>query len=261
MATTAAEHSKTRADLAQLAGRGPISLISTLAGVLVGFAMFGLLLGGAVAILRGNESQLDLSESWGSLSARGGLLLGGLLLVSYLLAGYMAGRMAWRRGAAHGVVVFLGSIFGIALAALLVRTLTQPEDVEGIADALRSFGVPVTQEEWGNVGLVVWVASLGGMLLGSVLGGLLGERWFTKVSRRALAAEIDVRDRMTATNKTGNGNGIGNGNGHRAEAAGRNGDFGDLSKEELYQRAQKEDIPGRSHMSKDELKDALQKQG
>jgi hypothetical protein len=249
MATTAAEQSKTRSDLAQLAG-GPVSIISVLAGVLVGFAMFALLLGGAAAILRGTESQLDLSESWGSLSARGGLLLGGLLFVSYLLAGYMAGRMAWRRGAAHGVVVFLSSILGVAVAALLVRTLTQPEDVEGIADALTSFGVPTTREEWGDVGLVVWAASVGGMLLGSVLGGLLGERWFTRVSRRALAAEIDVRDRMVATN-----------NGHNTRPAAEADDMDELTKEELYQRAQEEDIPGRSHMTKNELKDALQKQG
>lgn len=262
MATTAAEHPKTRADLAQLAGRGPVSVISVLAGVLVGFATFALLLGGAVAVLRGNESQLDLSESWGNLSARGGLLLGGLLFVSFLLAGYMAGRMAWRRGAAHGVVVFLVSILGVAVAALLVRTLTQPEDVEGITDALRSFGVPVSQAEWGDVGIVVWVASLGGMLLGSVLGGLLGERWFTKVSRRALAAEIDVRDRMVATNRR-QGEVRADG-GARPAPNGRSDDLDDLddlSRDELYHRAQEEDIPGRSQMSKGELKDALQKQG
>ena len=100
MAMTAVEKSKTRSDLAQLAGRGPFSLIAMLAGVLVGYATFALLLGGAVAILRGNGSQLDLSENWGDLSNRGGLLLGGLLFLAYLLGGYIAGRMAWRRGAA-----------------------------------------------------------------------------------------------------------------------------------------------------------------
>lgn len=201
MATTAVEKSKTRSDLAQLAGRGPFSLISMLAGVLVGYASFALLLGGAVAILRGNESQLDLSENWGELSARGGLLLGGLLFLAYLLAGYIAGRMAWRRGAAHGMLVFLGSILLVGVAALLVRTLTQPEDVEGITEALQRFGVPTTSEEWGNVGPVVWVASLGGMLLGSMLGGLLGGRWFTKVSRRALDAEVDLRERIEASDE------------------------------------------------------------
>ena len=35
----------------------------------------------------------------------------------------------------------------------------------------------------------------------------------------------------------------------------------ELSKEELYERAKEADIPGRSHMSKDELAKALQKAG
>ena len=281
MATTAVEKSKTRADLAQLAGRGPFSAISMLAGVLVGYAAFTFLLAGAVAILRANGSQLDLSENWGELTTRGGLLLGGLLFAAYLLAGYIAGRMAWRRGAAHGLLVFLGSVLLLGVAAALLRTFTQPEDVEGITDALQSFGVPTTTEEWGNVGAVVWVASLGGMLLGSVLGGLLGGRWFTKVSRRALDAEIDLRERLEASNERLAPAGVGrtnveetratgDGNGHRSRTA--NGtnegardddtiDVDAMSKEELYHRAQENDIPGRSHMSKEELADALKQQG
>lgn len=261
MATTAVEKSKTRSDLAQLAGRGPFSLIAMLAGVLVGYATFALLLGGAVAILRGNGSQLDLSENWGDLSNRGGLLLGGLLFLAYLLGGYIAGRMAWRRGAAHGVLVVLGSILVVAIAAALLGALTKPDDVKGITEALERFGVPITSEEWGNVEAVTWVAAMGGMLLGAVLGGLLGERWFTKVSRRALDAELDLRERMEASNERlapvdndarERTNGT-NGN--------NNGDVDGLSREELYQRAQEQDIPGRSQMTKEELKEALQKQG
>ena len=256
MATTAAEKPKTRSDLAQLAGRGPFSLISMLAGVLVGYAAFSLLLGGAVAILRGNESQLDLSENWGDLSARGGLLLGGLLFVAYLLGGYIAGRMGWRRGAAHGVLVFLGSIVLVGVAATLVRVMTQPEDVKGITEALQSFGVPTTAKEWGDLGAVTWVASLGGMLLGSVLGGMLGERWFTKVSRGALDAEVDLRERKAAST-AGNGHKAGNGDATNGEGA---VDVDGLSKEELYHLAQEQDLPGRSQMSKDELAAALKKQ-
>lgn len=274
MATTAVEKAKTRSDLAQLAGRGPFSVIAMLAGVMVGFGTIALLLGGTAAILRGNGSQLDLSENWGDLSPRGGLLLGGLLFVSYLFAGYIAGRMAWRRGAAHGLLTVLGSILLVAVAAGLLHTLTEPDDVEGITDALKSFGVPTTAEDWGNVGPVVWVASACGMVLGSLLGGLLGERWFTRVSRGALDAEIDIRERLGASDdrlapvddhrttesdgdvrraRTGNGNG----NGHRdAEAI----DFDSMSKEELYQQAQEHEIPGRSQMTKDELAAALKKQ-
>ena len=78
-------------------------------------------------------------------------------------------------------------------------------------------------------------------------------RWYTKVSRRVLVAEaagageIDVRERRAVAS---NGS-----NGHDAS------DLDELSKEELYQRAQQQDIPGRSQMNKEELKEALQHQG
>lgn len=256
MATTAAEQSKTRSDLAQLAGAGPVSLMSILGGVLVGYATFALMLGGAIAVLTRRGSELDLTEGWDKLSPRGGVLLGVLLFASYLLAGYMAGRMAWRRGIVHGVGVFLGSIVVVGGVALLVRSLAKADDVKAVSEALRGFGIPTTREEWGNVGTSVGVLSLGGMLLGSVVGGFLGERWFTKVSRRAMEAEVDIRERLVATNeRTKNGNG--NGHGRRGRKA---QDLDELSKEELYQRAQEEDIPGRSQMTKDELKEALQQQ-
>lgn len=261
MATTAVERPKTRSDLAQLAGKGPVSFIAILAGVLVGYATFALLLGGTAVILRGIGSRFDLSENWSDLSATGGLLLGGLLFVSYLLASYIAGRMAWRRGALHGVLVAVGSILVVGLAGLLLRSLTEPGDVEGIVDALKSFGAPTTLDEWGDVGPVVWVASLGGMLLGSVLGGIFGERWFTKVSRGAIDAELDIRERMEASNERlvplGREevarNDDGNGNGRKADVV----ELDSLSKEELYHLAQEEDIPGRSQMTKEQLADAL----
>ena len=274
MATTAVEKPKTRSDLAQLAGRGPFSFIAMLAGVLVGYAAFAILLGGAVAIMRDNGSQFDLSENWGELTTRGGLLLGGLMFLAFLLAGYIAGRMAWRRGAAHGVLVVLGSIFVVAVAAALLRAFTKPDDVKNITEALHRFGVPTKSKEWGDVSAVTWLASLGGMLLGSVVGGLLGERWFTKVSRRALDAEVDLRERMEASNDRlaavgdgrterpdGNGHRARTGNGARRKAADDVDviDVNGMSKEELYQLAQEEDIPGRSQMSKDELAAALKK--
>jgi hypothetical protein len=184
--------------------------------------------------------------------------------------------MAWRRGAAHGVLVVLGSILVVAIAAGLLGALTRPDDVKGITEALERFGVPTTAEAWGNVEPVTWVASLCGMLLGSLLGGMLGERWFTKVSRRALSAEIDLRERMEASNERlapvvadDRTDGEGDGNGHRArttDGAGKaeaDADFvhlDEMSKEELYHLAQEHDIPGRSQMSKDVLAAALKKQ-
>jgi len=263
MATTAAEQSKTRSDLAQLAGAGPVSAMSVLAGVLVGYATFALLLGGAAAFLNRWGSDLDLTAGWDNLARRGGLVLGVLLFVSYLWAGYVAGRMGWRHGILHGLGVFIGSIVVVGAVAWLVRSVTKPDDVEAVSDALRTFGVPTTREEWRYVDSFVGIASLGGMLLGSLLGGFLGERWFTKVSRRAQLAEIDVRERLEATNsetrtratsRAADGNG--HGRGRRSRTA-KTIDLDELSKEELYELAQERDIPGRSTMSKEELKEAL----
>jgi hypothetical protein len=262
MATTAAEQSKTRADLAQLAGAGPVSPIAILAGVLVGYATFALLLGGTVAVLQRWESDLDLTASWDALTRRGGLTLAGLLFVSHLWAGYVAGRMGWRRGILHGLGVFVGSVLVVGGVAGLVRTVAKPDDVEAVSEALRTFGVPTTREEWRNVDSFVGMASLGGMLLGSVIGGFLGGRWFTKLSRKAQTAEVDVRERLEATNRptrsraaTSNGNG--NGRAGRSRSTAKVADLDELSKEELYELAQEVDITGRSNMSKDELKEAL----
>jgi hypothetical protein len=263
MATTAVEQSKTRSDLAQLAGTGPVSLISILAGVLVGYATFALLFGGAVAVLQRRGSDLDLTAGWDTLAHRGGLLLAVLLFLSYLWAGYVAGRMAWRRGILHGIAVFVGSLVVVGAVGWMVRSLAKPKDVEAVTNALRTFGVPTTREEWRHVGSFAGLASLGAMLLGSILGGFAGEHWFTKVSRRAQMAEIDVRERLATTNRrsrsraNGNGNGHGNGNGrHRARRLSAD-DVDELSKDELYQLAQELDIPGRSQMTKEELKEAV----
>lgn len=263
MATTAVEQSKTRSDLAQLSGAGPLSPVSMLAGVLVGYATFALLLGGTVAVLDRWGSDLDLTLGWDALARRGGLLLGGLLFVAYLCAGYVAGRMAWRRGILHGVGVFVGSLLVVGGVAWLVRSVAKPDDVEAVSEALRTFGVPTTREEWRYVDSFVGIVSLGGMLVGSVLGGFLGAHWFTKVSRRAQLAEIDVRERLETVNAeatvdgNANGNGSGNGRSRRSRTTKAAAELDQLTKEELYEMAQELDIPGRSHMTKDELKEAL----
>jgi hypothetical protein len=168
--------------------------------------------------------------------------------------------MAWRRGWLHGLAVFIGSIVIVGAAALAVRSLAKPDEIEKITDAFRSFGIPTTRDEWSNVDSVVGLASLGGMMLGSLLGGMLGGWWFTRVSRRALAAEIDLRERMNVVTA---------GNGHQARTADDTAvaadartdvDVDGMTKEELYQRAQARDIPGRSNMTKEELKEALLQQ-
>lgn len=256
MGTTAAERPKTRSKLARMAGIGPVSPVSILGGVLIGYAAFGILLGAASALLHHRSSTLDPTQGWEKLGAGGGVLIGVLLFLAYLLAGYMTGRMAWRQGILHGVAVFVASLVVGAIIVGVVDAVTTSKDVKSITDALHSLGIPTTRNRWRDVNSVLPIASLVGIFLGSVLGAVAGERWYTRISRRVLraeAAEIDVREQHSHAVVAGGNGAAADGNGHS--------DIDDLTKEELYQRAQEADIPGRSQMNKEELKEALQKQG
>ncbi|HVW31352.1 MAG TPA: hypothetical protein VHL53_02330, partial [Acidimicrobiia bacterium] len=102
MSTPATEKPASRRQLAKLAGIGPISPVSILGGVLVGYATSALLIGGAAAYLRHRGSDTDLTKGWDKIGTGGGVVVAVALLLAYLLAGYMAGRMAWRRGLLHG---------------------------------------------------------------------------------------------------------------------------------------------------------------
>jgi hypothetical protein len=256
MGTTATEKPQTRSKLARMAGIGPVSPVSILGGVLVGYAAFGILLGAAIALLHHRSSAFDPTQGWEKLGTGGGILIGVLFLLAYLLAGYMTGRMAWRQGILHGVGVFVASLVIGAIIVVVVKSTTTSKDLKSITDALHNLGIPTTRSGWRDVNSVLPIASLVGMFLGSVFGAVAGERWYSRISRRVLVAEageIDVREphsHAAVPERTA----AADGNGHAT-------DIDDLTKDELYQRAQERDIPGRSQMNKEELKEALQKQG
>ncbi len=123
-----------------------------------------------------------------------------VLLLAYLFGGYVAGRMARRAGLLHGVGVFVLALVLVALIAVIAATQT---DTRAIRGNLRSLGIPTTGAEWGEVGTLAGIGSLaamlvGAMLVGAVLGGLLGERWHTKLTRRAASPDYGPdRDQPT----------------------------------------------------------------
>ena len=175
MATTAGEKTQARKELVRGARMGPYALWTAIVGTVVGGVTCAVLVAGTHNVLEQNNSSIDLSPAWDRLGQRAALVLGGLLFLSYLLATFVAGKMAWRRGWLHG-----------------------------------------------------------------------------------LAAEIDLRDRIEAASHeqlapvT-----AGNGDGNRDRTTADVG-VDALTKDELYERAEERDIPGRSQMTKDQLKDALQ---
>lgn len=184
-----------RAVLAQHAGFGRVSLASVLAGVLVAYGAFAVLLAIAAAIAESAGLDTDLSSNeWRDLGAAGGAVVAVVLLLCYLFGGYVAGRMARRAGATNGLMVFVLGVLVAAGVAGLVNVFT---DGDEILRNLRNVGIPTSGDEWRDVGTVAGIGSLLAMLVGSLLGGALGERWHTKLLARAadpsVGPEADAR--------------------------------------------------------------------
>ena len=192
------ESARDRRALAADAGFGSLSIGSVLAGVLVAYGAFAVLVGVAAAIVDALNIDTDITTDYEQLGIVGGLIVAGILLVSYLFGGYVAGRMARRSGVLNGLLV---AVLGLAIAAA-VAALVRNTDAETINSNLRSLGVPTTADEYGQAFTVAGIASMVAIFLGSLLGGSLGERWHGKLLARAanpsIGTEADARKRAAA---------------------------------------------------------------
>jgi hypothetical protein len=188
---TASDHSyetpQDRASLAREAGRGRLSFPSILAGVLVAYGAFAILaaLVGTVAAAIGLNTDLN-RDDWATLGLGSAIALAVVLLLAYLFGGYVAGRMARRAGLLNGLAVFL---LALLLVGVVGAIAASQADAEAIRGNLRSLGIPTTGTEWGNIGTLAGIASLAAMLVGALLGGILGERWHSKLTRRAVSGK------------------------------------------------------------------------
>jgi hypothetical protein len=188
---TASDHSyespQDRASLAREAGLGRLSFPSILAGVLVAYGAFAVLaaLVGTVAAAIGLNTGLNRND-WATLGVGSAIAVAVVLLLAYLFGGYVAGRMARRAGLLNGLAVF---VVALLLVAAVAAVAASQADAEAIGGNLRSLGIPTTGTEWGKVGTVAGIGSLAAMLLGALLGGVLGERWHSKLTRRAVSGK------------------------------------------------------------------------
>jgi len=172
-----------RTALAADAGFGRISLGSVLAGTLVAYGAFAVLVAIVAAVVKAVGFNTNLSTNqWRQYGVGGGIALCVVLFCAYLYGGYVAGRMARRSGAMNGLLVFvLGLVLAVGVAAL-ARWM----NADGaVLRNLRNVGVPTTRSEWSDIGTVAGIGSLLVMLVGSILGGTLGERWHGTLLARA----------------------------------------------------------------------------
>lgn len=180
------ETGRDRAALARGAGFGRFSFVSVLAGVLVAYGGLAVLLAAAYGIAQATGVADTLSfDDLARLSTGSAAVIVAATLISYLFGGYVAGRMARRAGLLNGLAVF---VLAVLLVAALGGLLAVRDGSDQIAASLRDAGIPTTFDGWSRISSLAGLGSLLAMLVGSVLGGKMGERWHSKLTRRAAAA-------------------------------------------------------------------------
>lgn len=187
-------------ETARDAGFGSVSLLSVLAGVVCAYGTFAVVAAIAGAVTNAADIATEFrTDDWTSSGAAASAITAVVLFVAYLFGGYVAGRMARRAGLLHGALVFAISLVVGGVAGGVVSGLADSNEIE---DNLRSIGVPTTMDQVTEVAVAGVILSLVAVLVGSLLGGALGERWHTKLARRVADPEIgttaDERARLEA---------------------------------------------------------------
>lgn len=175
-------------EVARQAGLPKISGVSVLAGLITAYGAFAIVAAIAGSILAAADVDTDFrTNDWSGSGAVASLASAVVLLIAYLFGGYVAGRMARRASMLHGLVVFVASLVVGGVVGGVVAALT---DDQSIRSNLRSIGVPTGWSQVNDVAVAGVLVSVVAMFVGSLLGAMWGERWHTKLARRAADPEI-----------------------------------------------------------------------
>lgn len=198
-----------------IAARGGVSIGTILTGALVAIGAFFLLssIVGAVLSNTGVTPEEVASGEAVETGVAGGIALLVALFLSFLWGGYTAGRFGRGSGFLNGLLVPVGVIILAAIIGAISWAL-------GASD---QFSLPSPTEQLQvegeytslEYGLGLAAITLGVIFLSSIIGGLLGARWHTKLERRtenahnerlvderkAEAREVDVREREASAER------------------------------------------------------------
>lgn len=165
------------------AGLGRLSMVSVLAGVTCAYGAFAVVAGIVGSVASAVDAETDFrSDDWTGSGAVASVISAVVLLVAYLFGGYVAGRMARRSAVLHGASVFIASMVVGGVVGGVIGVISDSDDLR---QNLRSIGVPTSVDQISDVGIVGLIVSAAAILIGSVVGAIAGERWHTKLARRA----------------------------------------------------------------------------
>jgi hypothetical protein len=174
------ESTRERRHLVKDAGFPTTSFVSVVAGFLVALGAIALI--GAIVAAVGSELGISTdgvsTEEWRQAGIGGAVAAAVVFFLSFFFGGYTAGRMGRRAGALHGGLVFVLALVAFAVVVALAAIFG---DADSARDALQDEGIPTDANTWSDIGIGAGIATLLAMLVGSVLGGALGERWHGKL--------------------------------------------------------------------------------
>lgn len=190
------ETARTRRRYVEEAGWSTTSGVSVLAGTLVAFGAVTLVAAGAGAA--GSALGLDTegisTSEWRQAGIAGAVVGALVVFASFFFGGYTAGRMSRRAGARHGLLVAVLSLVLIGGIAAIAWALGDPDSLN---DTLRDNGVPTTGDTWSDIGIGAAIAAAAAMLLGSILGGIRGDRWHGRLATAVIEHREAERERDT----------------------------------------------------------------
>ena len=178
MATTV-ESSRERRHLVKDAGFPTTSFVSVVAGFLVALGTIALIGGIAAAV----GSGLGIStDEWRQAGIAGAAVAALVLFASFFFGGYTAGRMSRRAGARHGVLVFLLSVVLMAGIGVAAWGASDTPSTDDVTESIDDTGVPTDSDTWSDIGIGAGIAAVAAMLLGSIAGGIRGDRWHGRLA-------------------------------------------------------------------------------
>ena len=173
------------------------SSAGTFGGALAAIGMLALIAGILTAVGAAIGVHADFTDTeWRAIGWGGVAALAVALFLSFLMGGYIAGRMALGSGVRNGLLVFVTGLVVFGVAGLLTWALAGQDS---IVQALRDADVPTTGSIWTDIGIGAAIAGGLAMLFGSLLGGMSGARWRPPLAAGDLTYEpdVDVRDEPT----------------------------------------------------------------
>ena len=176
------------------AGWSTTSGVSVVAGTFVAFGAVALVAAaaGALGSTLGIDTDGISTDEWRQAGIAGAAMAALVLFASFFFGGYTAGRMSRRAGARHGVLVFLLSVVLMAGIGLAAWGASDTPTTGDVTESIDDTGVPTDSDTWSDIGIGAGIAAIAAMLIGSIAGGIRGDRWHGRLAEAVATGRMQV---------------------------------------------------------------------